>query len=180
MIVACSSAARRVTSGPAMTMVSLLASALFCPLRRRPKCPQAGMPTIAATTTSISASEAIFSTPAAPVSNSVPRGRLAMSIEAAASGSVTTIQRGLWSRACSASNFVLEFADSPQVRSLPWDAAMTSTPVPIDPVEPSTATLVTRSCMVMRLPTQGVVMAFGWTDHNRISKPLIYPSTVKW
>ena len=130
------------TSGPAITSVSLLAKATVLPastaahVLRRP-----AAPTMAETTRSTSGDRTRSSSASGPMASRVPAGRSATARPAAAAASATTTQLGRQARACSTRACVLRLAASRNGTNRPCDAAITSNVLtPTLPVEPSTAT----------------------------------------
>src|SRR5687768_15894582 len=131
------------TTGPPAISDSLLASA-----RRRPAASVARVtsrpakPTTAFTQTS--ASVPMAASASGPARSSVPAGRrAARSATLAGSGSASTTASGRSSRACSARSSTDDMAASATTRNRSGSARTTSSVcVPIDPVEPATATVV--------------------------------------
>ena len=134
--------ASRITSGPAITSVSLLASATVLPASRADQVLRSpAAPTMAETTRSTSAACTRSSSASGPTASRVPGGRPDGSTAAAASGSTTTTHRGRQARACATRASTLRLAASRNGTKRPPEAAITSSVLlPMLPVEPSTAT----------------------------------------
>ena len=132
------SAARRITSSPASTSDSLLASPTGLPastaaaVERSPAPPE-----MAASTKSASESVATATAPASPWRISgASRPSISRSVPAAAA-SETETRSGRTARTCSASRSTLRPAASPTTAKRPgWRAATSRAWTPIEPVEP--------------------------------------------
>ena len=134
--------AKSITSGPAITRVSLLATAISLPASKAAQVPKRpAAPTIAVTTTSTSSPATFLAKASGPTTSSTPWGIFDRSTDCPASISVIAIHSGRTLCACSSNWSTREWAESPVKTNLSgkWDT--TSRVLrPMDPVDPKSAT----------------------------------------
>lgn len=159
--------AKSITSGPAITRVSLLATAISLPASRAAQVPKSpAEPTIAVTTTSTSSPATFRARASGPTTNSTPRGIRDRSTDAPTATSVIAIHSGRTLWACSKRSSTRECAESPVKTNLSGKWETTSRVLsPMDPVDPKRATLRGLPEVCCSVIGSKIASLSNWEDH---------------